>query len=94
MVAVIQRQTGRGSGRGDVRKKIDKRRWREEKVGIGWSLWYSDKQVGGLGETERAWGDREKVRRDEKSDCGVDVDVMVAMILQQNKEEEGCCVEV
>ena len=45
-------------------------------------------------ETERAWGDREKVRRDEKSDCGVDVDVMVAMIYQQNKEEEGCCVEV
>ena len=31
-------------------------------------------------ETERAWGDREKVRRDEESDCGVDVDVMVAMI--------------
>ena len=58
----------------------DKRRRREEKVGIGWSLWYNDKQDGGVGETERAWGDREKVRRDEESDCGVDVDVMVAMI--------------
>ena len=64
-----------------MRKKIDKRRWREEKAGIRWSLWYSDKQDGGVvGETERAWGDREKVRRDEESDCGVDVDVMVAMI--------------
>ena len=48
--------------------------------GIGWSLWYSDKQDGRVGETERAWGDREKVRRDEESACGVDVDVMVAMI--------------
>ena len=38
MVAVIQRQTERGSERGDVRKKIDKRRRREEEVGIGWSL--------------------------------------------------------
>ena len=33
-----------------------------------------------MGETERAWGDIGKVRRDEESDCGVDVDVMVAMI--------------
>ena len=47
-----------------------------------------------MSETERAWGDREKVRRDEKSDCIVEVDVMVAMIHQQNKEEDGWCVEV
>ena len=25
----------------------ERRRRREEKVGIGWSLWYSDKQDGG-----------------------------------------------
>ena len=47
-----------------------------------------------MGETERAWGDREKVRRDEESACDVDVDVMVAMIEQQNIEEDGWCVEV
>ena len=47
---------------------------------IGWSLWYRDKQDGRVGETERAWGDREKVRRDEESACGVDGIVMVAMI--------------
>ena len=47
-----------------------------------------------MGETERAWGDIEKVRRDEESDCGVDVDVMVAMIEQQNIDEDGWCVEV
>ena len=33
-----------------MRKKIDKRRWREEKAGIRWLLWYSDKQDGGEGE--------------------------------------------
>ena len=33
-----------------------------------------------VGETERAWGDREKVRRDEESDCIVDGIVMIAMI--------------
>ena len=27
-----------------------------------------------MGETERAWGDREKERRDEEGACGVDVD--------------------
>ena len=33
-----------------------------------------------MGETEMAWGDREKVRSDEESDSIVDGIVMVAMI--------------
>ena len=31
----------------EMEGRSDKRRWREEEVGIRWSLWYSDKQNGG-----------------------------------------------